>query len=169
MAVNPSGAFIADAARVGLHLINPKCRQDLTLCDIDFRHAGALCCSCSHLILQTVSCWRRPCSGDDHFFLTIYDCVKESFRRCLAETLAALMRTFLIVTPDPFVEIVLQLFYRAVGLLAKGYAVEFTTVAAGVQAAIVRSWRIPEIPPAATDGRLRHQREPRQAVQRRCL
>jgi hypothetical protein len=33
--VNPMGAFIADAAWVGLHLVDPKSRQDLSVCGID--------------------------------------------------------------------------------------------------------------------------------------
>jgi hypothetical protein len=50
------------------------------------------------------------------------DGVKEGLRRRLAETPAALMWPFLIVTSDPFAEIVLQLFDRGGVLLAEGDA-----------------------------------------------
>jgi hypothetical protein len=52
------------------------------------------------------------------FAFAMGDGVKECLRRRVAETPAPLMRPFLIVTSDPFVEIVLQLFDRGAELLA---------------------------------------------------
>src|ERR1700730_7297866 len=59
------------------------------------------------------------------FFPRNGDGVNECLRQRLAEAPAALMRPFLIVTSDPFVEIVLQFLDRGVKLLAESDAVEF--------------------------------------------
>jgi hypothetical protein len=117
-------------------------------------------CSSLYLILQGVHFWRWPFAADGGQAATIFSLAmgmapKECLRRRLAEAPVALMRPFLIVTSDPFVEIVLQLRDQGVWLLAESDAVEFilTWSCAGAQrfrssaGSSSRSWIDRYLPP----------------------
>src|SRR3954451_12631420 len=87
------------------------------------------CCSSLNLIGQLASGdrsgssvgWR---SGGDHLLLCERDGVKEGLHRGLAEAPAALMRPVLVVAPDPFIKVGLQLDDRAVDALAERDPIE---------------------------------------------
>src|SRR5215213_3432841 len=75
-------------------------------------------------VRRSVGFVRLMRSGGDHLLLCEWDGVKEGLHRGLAKAPAALMRPVLVVAPDPFIKVGLQLGDRAIDPLAEGHPIE---------------------------------------------